>query len=76
MKNSPFKLVTFDLFNEIIPIPSQDFCIYVWWSPEELKSIKNELLKTIEIKNYCKNLSNYFTSNKNNVNILYEEQRM
>jgi len=45
MKNSPSKLVTFDLFNEIIPIPSQDFCIYVWWSQEELKSIKNDLLK-------------------------------
>jgi hypothetical protein len=45
MKNSNSKLVTFDLFNEIIPIPSQDFCIYVWWSKEELNNINNRLLQ-------------------------------
>lgn len=58
MKESKF--VTFDFFNEIIPIPYQEFNNEVWWSKEELDIIKLSIIKL----QYDK----YLRSHKNLIN--------
>jgi hypothetical protein len=42
------KMVTFNLFNDVFPIPIQEFNINIWWSKDELKYIYKTLINDIK----------------------------